>query len=107
MPELVIELHVPLEPDKEVAEGEYAFPWIDDLQEAIDELEDTSDVESYDDGEEFGDHYVFFLTGPDEASVLSSAGALATRSGVPAGAFAMVTDSDAAEFGLGRRVDIT
>ena len=31
MPELVIELHVPLEPDKEVAEGEYAFPWIDDL----------------------------------------------------------------------------
>lgn len=107
MPELVVELHVPLEPDKDVPEGDYRFPWIDDIVEAIAELEDTTDTELYDDAEEFGDHYVFFLTGPDEASVISSAGALATRSGVPAGVFAMVSDSDAAEFGLGRRVDIT
>ena len=107
MAQLVVELHVPLEPDRSVAEGEYQFPWIDDLTEAIDELGDTTETELYDDGEEFADHFVFLLTGADEATVLAAAARLATRTAVPAGAFAIVTDSDATELGAGRRVDIT
>jgi len=107
MPELVIELHVPLEPDPDVTEGDYKFPWIDDLTEAIEELVEDGEVDTYDDSEEVGDFYVWFLTGEDEPSVLAVAGNLATRSGVPSGVFAVVTDSDSTEVGTGRRVDIT
>ena len=55
-------------------------------------------------GEEFGDVYIFFIAGANERTLLKAASRVATRKGVPAGAFAMVTTTDAAEYGLGRRV---
>jgi hypothetical protein len=107
MPKLIVEVHVPLLPAPEVAPGEYPLPWLDDVEDFLAGLdEETDGAEDYDDGEEHGDAYVFFLTGTDEASVLQAASRLATLDQVPPGSFAMVTDDDAAEFGLGRRVEL-
>jgi hypothetical protein len=105
--ELVVEVHIPMTPSKDVAEGEYAFPWIDDVMEYLVELEEAGEVLIYDDGEEWGDYYVFFLTGSSEADLLATAVAIAERQGVPSGVYAMVTDSEAEAFGMGRRVDLT
>lgn len=55
--DLVVEIHVPLTLAPDVAEDEYAFPWIDDVEEHLAELEEEGVVEVYDDGEELGDHY--------------------------------------------------
>ncbi|MEV6810546.1 hypothetical protein [Micromonospora sp. NPDC051296] len=63
-------------------------------------------VEVYDDGEEFRGSYVFFITGATEASLLAAASRVATLDGVPAGAFAMVTDDKAPEFGAGQQVHL-
>lgn len=107
MPKLIVEVHVPLLPAPAVAPGEYALPWIDDVEDFLADLdEETDGAEDFDDGEEYGDVYVFFLTGTDETSVLRAASRLATLDGVPTGSFAMVTDDEAPEFGLGRRVEL-
>ncbi|BAL86554.1 hypothetical protein AMIS_13340 [Actinoplanes missouriensis 431] len=107
MPKLIVEVHVPLLPAPDVVPGEYPLPWIDDVEDFLADLDEEADgAEDYDDGEEYGDVYVFFLTGTDEASVLRAASRLATLDRVPAGSFAMVTDDDAPEFGLGRRVEL-
>ncbi|MCU1412054.1 MAG: hypothetical protein JWR04_2761 [Rhodoglobus sp.] len=106
---LLVEVHIPLSLPKELEEGEEPFPWIDEVSEFLAELEDDPAAEGaaqYEDGEEFGDNYVFFLHGASEASLLAAATRIARMPGVPAGAFAMVTDTDAAEFGLGTRVDL-
>jgi hypothetical protein len=50
---------------------------IDEIEEFLFELEQQGEVEVFDDGEEFGDVYVFF-----------------------------VADDEATEFGLGRRIDL-
>jgi hypothetical protein len=107
MPKLIVEVHVPLSPSPGVAPGEYQLPWIDDVEDFLADLDEEADgAEDYDDGESFGEFYVFFLTGTDEASVLRAASRLAALDRVPAGSFAMVTDDEAAEFGLGRRVEL-
>lgn len=105
--ELVVEVHIPMTPSKDVPEGEYAFPWIDDVMEYLVELEEIGEVLIYDDAQEWGDYYVYFLTGSSEADLLATAVAIAERQGVPAGVYAMVTDSEAEAFGMGRRVDLT
>ena len=108
MSELVIELHIPLLPAPGLAGGGYEFPWIEDTQESVMILDlDDDGASEFDDGEESDDHYVFFLTGDDEDLVLAAAKRLALAPGVPGGAFLMVTDSDAEEFGLGRRVELS
>lgn len=105
MPKLVVEVHVPLLPAPGVDPGEYQFPWIDEVEDFLARLDEEIDgAEGYDDGEEFGSVYVFFLTGADEAAVLRTASRLATLDRVPPGSFAMVTDDEADEIGLGRRV---
>ncbi len=107
MPKLIVEVHVPLLPAPELAPGESSLNWIDDVEDFLAGLDkETDGAEDYDDGEEYGDVYVFFLTGTDEASVLRAASRLATLDRVPPGSFAMVTDDEAGEFGLGRRVDL-
>lgn len=106
---LLVEVHVPLTLPKELEEGEDPFPWIDEVSEFLADLEDDARAEGaaqYDDGEEFGDNYVFFVHGASEAALLAAATRIARMPGVPAGAFAMVTDTEAAEFGLGTRVDL-
>jgi hypothetical protein len=101
----VVEIHVPLVADPQAVDDDPRFGWIDTIEEHLAELE-GDDAEPYDDGEEWGDEYVFFLTG-DERTMLTVAATVAQLSGVPAGVYAMVTDSDADELGLGRRVDLT
>jgi hypothetical protein len=92
---LLVEIHIPM-----TADGE----WIDDVGDFMIDLEEELGLEEYDDGEEFGEVYVFFIAGASERTLLSAASRVATRTGVPAGAFAMVTDTDAPQFGMGRRV---
>ena len=106
---LLVEVHVPLTLPKELEDGEDPFPWIDQVSEFLADLGDdpsAEGAEQYDDGEEFGDNYVFFIYGASEAALLAAATRIARMPGVPAGAFAMVTDTEAAEFGLGTRVDL-
>jgi hypothetical protein len=86
-------------------EGEYQYPWIDDVEEFLAEL-DQGGVEEVDDGEEDGDVYIFFITGGGEQALLAVASRVAELDGVPAGVFAVVTDDEAKEFGVGRRVGL-
>ncbi|WP_440072289.1 hypothetical protein [Streptosporangium sp. OZ121] len=102
----VVEIHVPLREAPGLAKTEYQFPWIDEIEEFLFALEQQGEVEVFDDGESFEDVYVFFVTGADESALLAAASRVATLDGVPAGAFAMITDDEAEEFGLGRRVDL-
>lgn len=104
MADTVVEIHVPLTPTPGLDPGAYPFPWIDLIEEFLAESEEDGSFEVPDDGEEFGDVYVFFVSGADEATLLGVASRVAALDRVPAGVFAMVTDSEAAEFGLGRRV---
>lgn len=104
--ELIVELHVPLLPVKGLDEGEYQFPWIDDIEEALAELEEAGALQVQDDGEEIGDHYVFFLTGASEDRLVAAATRVANLDQVPAGAFAVIADPDDAEPGLGRTITL-
>ncbi|TMR19256.1 hypothetical protein ETD86_20550 [Nonomuraea turkmeniaca] len=106
MDELVVEIHVPLVADPRVPEDDYAFPWIEVIDEFVFEREQQGEAEVFDDSEEFGDVYVFFISGADEDTLLSIASRAAVLDGVPVGAYAMVTHDEAGSFGLGRRVDL-
>ncbi|WP_106330137.1 hypothetical protein [Actinoplanes italicus] len=106
MADTVVEIHVPLTPNPGLQPGDYPFPWIDTVEEFLSELEDDGTVEVPDDGEEFGDVYVFVIRGAGEADLLAAASRVAALDDVPAGAFAMVTDDEAPEWGLGRRVPL-
>lgn len=94
---LLVEIHIPM-----TADGE----WIDDVGDYMIDLEEELGLEEYDDGEEFGDVYIFFIAGAAERTLLTAASRVATRAGVPAGAFAVVTDTNAPQYGLGRRVPL-
>jgi len=107
--ELIVEIHVPLIVPKDLDEGEYPFPWIDEVMEYLAGLEDDPTADGaamYDDGEEWNDHYVYFVHGASESSLLAVGERISQLPGVPTGAFAMVTESDAEEFGLGTRVEL-
>ncbi|MFU8852813.1 hypothetical protein ACNAW0_17770 [Micromonospora sp. SL1-18] len=106
MPTMVVEIHVPGVAAPGLAEHEYQFPWIDDVQDFLDDLDEQGDVQEFDDGEEYGDVYIFFITGTSEEALLAVASEVAALDRVPAGAFAMVTNDEAEEFGMGRRVDL-
>lgn len=88
--ETLLELHVPLTPTPGVPEEEYQFPWIDELDEAIEQLADDGVLELHDDAEELDGHYVFSLGGASEQRLIAAAERLAALDAVPAGAFAMV-----------------
>jgi hypothetical protein len=94
---LLVEIHIPMTADAE---------WIDDVGDFMIDLEEELGLEEYDDGEEFGDVYLFFIAGASERTLLAAASRVATRAGVPAGAFAMVTDTNAPQYGMGRRVNL-
>ena len=105
---LVVEIHVPLTPDPAAAaSGEDQFPWIEQIVDFVSEVEDTGEIMVVDEGEQADDHYVFFIAGADERTLLNVAARVASRPGVPTGVFAMVTDDDAEEVGLGRRVELS
>ncbi|MEV0819896.1 hypothetical protein [Nonomuraea rubra] len=106
MTNTVVEIHVPLREGPRLSETDYAFPWIDVIEEFLAEVEEQGQAEVFDDGEEFGDVYVFFISGAEEDMLLRVASRVAALDGVPDGAFAMVSDDEAEEFGLGRRVEL-
>ena len=95
--ERILELHVPLVPTKGLDEGEYQFPWIDELDEDIQQLEEQGILEIAHDSEEIDDHYVWFFGGAVDDALIDSAERLAAKDSVPAGAFAIVD---------GRRVEL-
>jgi hypothetical protein len=95
---LMVEIHFPMTGGDD--------EWIDDVGDFMIDLEEELGIQEFDDGEEFGDAYVFFIAGKNERTLLKAASRVATRRGVPAGAFAMVTDTNAPELGLGRRVTL-
>ncbi|SCG65970.1 hypothetical protein GA0070213_10964 [Micromonospora humi] len=99
-----MEIHVPLVPATGLAADAYPFPWIDDVEAFLAELEETIDV--LDEGEECGDVYVFAVGGADEAVLLAAASRVAALDRVPRGAYAVVTDDEADEVGQGRRVEL-
>ncbi|MGN9796322.1 hypothetical protein ACTMTU_35275 [Streptomyces sp. OZ13] len=106
VPTMVVEIHVPLLPTPNLADGAYPFRWIEEVDDFLAGLEDEGDAEVFDDGEEDGDAYVFFVTGAGEDHLLTVASRVATLPGVPAGTFAVVSDDQAEEIGVGRRVTI-
>ncbi|AYF98466.1 hypothetical protein [Protaetiibacter intestinalis] len=103
MADLLVEIHVPLT-RRDVPEGEYPFPWIDEVMEFLFEL-DGSTGEVFDDGEEWDGEYLFFVHGAPEAELISLARQVANLPGVPAGVYATVTDTEA-DMGGGIRVDL-
>lgn len=104
---LVVEIHVPLTPDRNAGEGENPFPWIEDVSELVSEIEESGDAFVVEEGDEFEGSYVVVITGADESTLLNIANRVANLPGVPTGVFAMVTDDEAEELGQGRREDIS
>jgi hypothetical protein len=104
---VVVEIHVPLTPIIGLPEGEDPFPWIDEVMDFITDLDDRGDAALYDDGGEFDDVYVFLINGAPEERLLNFAARIADLPGVPAGVVAVVTDDEAEEFGIGRRVELS
>ncbi|WBC12600.1 hypothetical protein O7600_15540 [Micromonospora sp. WMMA1998] len=102
---LIVEIHVPLVPGGRTADA-YPFPWIDDVEALLGDLEEQGEIEVIDEGEECDDVYVFAVGGADEAGLLAAASRVAALDGVPGGAFAVVTDDETDEIGQGRRVNL-
>jgi hypothetical protein len=58
------------------------------------DLEDELGLKECDDGEQFGDVHIFFVAAAaSQRILLAAASRVTTRSGVPEGAFAMITDT--------------
>ena len=110
MPEIIVEIHVPLAEDASTHTGGDPYPWIDEIQDFLMGLEGPHGEYCYDDGEEWqgedGPEYLFFLSNGSEDELLEIARAVARRADVPAGAYATVNDEDG-DMGTGRRVDLT
>ncbi|GAB7045370.1 hypothetical protein JCM9534A_04960 [Catenuloplanes indicus JCM 9534] len=97
-----VEIHVPLQP----TESGEPHPWIDEIEDFLYGLDEQGTIEVFDDGEEWGAVYIFFIAGAPEARLLDVAARVAALDGVPAGVFAHITDDKAADFGMGRRVEL-
>lgn len=102
----VVEIHVPLQETPGLAATDDPFPRIAQIEDFLVQMEEEGRAEVFDDGEEFGDVYAFFITGATEDALLAVASRVAALKGVPSGVFAMVTDDAAGGFGLGRRVEL-
>ncbi|MFI9565236.1 hypothetical protein [Streptomyces rishiriensis] len=115
---LVIEIHVPLSPAPDLPDDAYPYPWIEEIEDFLAGLEETGEAEIFDEGVEHGGYYVFFVTGAPEPALLEAAARAAALPGVPAGAFAVVSDDPEAPedpeapgapgtgAGRGRRADL-
>lgn len=94
-----VEIHVPLAPGD-------SYPWVDEVEDFLYGLEEQGTIEVFDDAEKWGDVFIFFIAGANEARMLDVAARVAALDGVPAGVFARVTNEQAADFGMGRRVEL-
>jgi hypothetical protein len=104
--ETVVEIHVPLVSPADLPDGSYPFPWIRVVDDFLADLEQRGEIEVFDEGEEVGRAYAFFVTGAKLDDLLAVAAQVAALATVPAGAFAVVTDDEAEEMGRGRRVKL-
>jgi hypothetical protein len=107
--QLVVEIHLPLKGAGRIPPDNpgYEFGWIDDIEEFLDDESSDGSFDIYDDGEEIGGAYVFFVAGAPEETLLSLAADVAALPGVPSGVFAVVTDDTSEEIGTGRRVALS
>jgi hypothetical protein len=101
----IVEIHIPLVATPGLPASEYQYPWIFQVDQYIEGLNPSTGAQGYDDGEEFGDDYVFFITGDDDDQLLRVASEVAAQDGVPKGVYAVVTD-DQHDMGDGRRVEL-
>lgn len=104
MADLIVEIHVPLTPTRGLRTGAYAYPWIDDVEEYLAEL-DGSAGEAYDSGEEVGEEYLFFVSGAPETTLIELARKISRLERVPTGVYATVNDAEG-NMGQGRRVEL-
>jgi len=104
--ETVVEIHVPLVSPADLPAGAYPFPWIRVVDDFLADLEEQGELEVFDEGEEVGRAYAFFITGADLDRLVAVAARVAALPTIPAGAFAVVTDDEAEEMGRGRRVSL-
>lgn len=96
----VVEIHVPISGERPVWE------WIELVEEHLVGAEERGELEVHDDGEEYQDSYVFLVSGAPEDELLEAAARVAGLPGVPLGTYAHVSDVDAGDYGLGRRVEL-
>lgn len=108
MAELIVEIHVPLAGDRGAAPTGRVCPiaWVDEVEEHLYGEEEQGSLEVYDDGEEADGDYVFSITGGSERDLLAAAARVARLPGVPRGAYAVVTDDEVEELGVGRREEL-
>ncbi|UUN30880.1 hypothetical protein KK483_34500 [Streptomyces sp. FIT100] len=118
MSTMVVEIHVPLSPAPNLPDGACPYPWIEEIEDFLADLDDHGDAAVFDDGEEHAGAYVFLITGAGEGDppedlledllddLLEVASRLAMLPGVPAGVVAFISDDEAEEFGLGRRISL-
>jgi hypothetical protein len=104
--DLVVEIHVPLTRTRDIPDDEDPYPWIDDVMVYLEDAEDRGDARIIDEGEEFGDAFVFSVADGTEPQLLAIAAGVAALPGIPTGVFAIVTDDLADAFGAGRRVEL-
>ena len=102
--ELVVEVHVPFERMPGADDDESDYPYLETIEEYLFAL-DGEHGEMYDDAEEFGDEYLFFVSGASEPELIALARQIAALPGVPSGVYVTVTDSDA-DMGSGRVVEL-
>lgn len=103
----VVEIHVPLTPDTTVGEGEDRFPWIADLEQFVEDLEEEGEIFVVETGDEFEGSYVIVVTGAGEQELLAVANRVGNLPGIPSGVVAFVTDDEADDLGQGQQVEIS
>ncbi|MFI7064561.1 hypothetical protein ACIBL3_26460 [Kribbella sp. NPDC050124] len=81
--QLVVEIHVPLiatgapigstwPRSSAIVPDDVDCPWIFEVDEYLAERSEKEQFEVFDDGEEFGDAYLYFITGAGEAGELGT-----------------------------------
>jgi hypothetical protein len=118
MAQLIVEIHILLVStglppgttwprSTDIVPDDYPYPWIGEIEAYLGEREEDGHFEVYDDGEELGDEYLYFITGASEETLLTVASDVAALPGIPQGVFVIVTDDEAEEMGVGRRMPLT
>jgi hypothetical protein len=98
--ELLVEIYCPI---GAVADLEEFFSTVETF---LEDQEHGLAAESFDDGEEVGEHYVYGVWRAPEEELLEVARRVAQLPCVPDGTFALVTTTAAQLSGQGRRVDL-
>jgi hypothetical protein len=107
MSKTVVVLYIPLMPTLGLPEREYEFPWIEDVENFLDDV----DWDQESDGEEDAgvNCYTFFLEGKKTDELLALASQISQLPRVPSGCYALVTTEEVLtgeEDGVEKRFDL-